>query len=338
MGIESQFELRNTEEVLKRPFVCSVTIGGRSVNIFSEFREFLPHFNREAEYVNDIPGWRVDYSQVSLAPSIIYLPSDTAQFSYNEDTRTILVQGKPEDFHDGQALAYIGFWLTEGERQKDSIFTVHASSLTIEGKGVLIIGDGGSGKTSVALGLIDRYNSELISNDLSIVQYDEESGGVTLHEGSKVVRLRLGSVKARFPNLISFFVDEDQPAWITKVAVKPEELGIKIADGTKSLAGAFTIHLDSNFSEPLTKKRVDNIEVQFELYENLSRIVRGSAISIFGSNKDILGYLPSLESQPTHQNKVNLINYLVKKMGIWHISGGSLDEICKAIFGHLDSN
>lgn len=335
MGTEQKFELDKNRETLDKPFVCSISIGERSVNIFSEFREFLPYFNGEGEYVSDIPGWKVDYSQVNSAPSIIYRPSDVTQFSYDEDNRVISIQGRSVDFRDGQAIAYIGFWLTEGERQRDSIFTVHASSLTVDDEGVLIVGDGGSGKTSAALGLIDRYNGELISNDLSIVQYDKENDRATLNEGSKVIRLRLASVRARFPHLTKFFIDENQPAWITKVAVKPEELGIEIADGSKPLKGVFTIHLDSNIDEPLTIKKMDNIQVQFELYENLSRIIRGSAISIFGANNNILGYLPSLETQSTHQNKVDLIDHLTKRMGIWHVSSGNLDEICEAIFDQL---
>lgn len=334
MGAENLSErYRYQEEVLRKPrFVCSVGIAQHLVNIFSEFNEFLPYFeDRKVGYVNDIPGWRLEYSQIESNPSIIYFPSEETQFYYDQDARSLIIRGRPQDFQDGQVLTYISFWLTEGERQKDSSFTLHSSALAVEDKGILLIGDRGSGKTSIALGLLERYNGELISNDLSIIRYDKDKDLVFLEDGSKIIRLRLTSVKSRFPDLLHFFPDHSQPSWTTKILLKAEELAVKVASEPKQLAGVFTIHLDSANEEPLTIRRMSGIEVQFELYENLSRIIRGSAISVFGADKSILGYMPSLDSQPIHQNRVDLINYLVKKKGIWHVSGGNLDEVCKAI-------
>ena len=212
-----------------------------------------------------------------------------------------------------------------------AIFTLHASSIAIDKKGVLMIGDGGSGKTAIALGMAKRYDCEFISNDLSIVSHEKDLRKAFLLESSKIVRLRLATVKLNFPDFLDMFRDYSKSAWTTKIPVKLDVLGLKSTNEPRLIQKAFVVHLDSNPNEPLVLERVSDIETQFALYENLSRIVRGSAISVFDGTKSIMGYMPSLDTKDIHQNRVVLINYLINVVGIWNISGGNLDQICKTI-------
>lgn len=318
---------------VKPPYVCTIKIGGYSVNIFSDFRDYLPLFeNTDTSYVKDIPGWGVDSKPKDLnIPSICYYSDKKTQFKYIQDSQVLKITGNPADFADGQAFAYIGFWMTEALRQKESTFTLHASSVAIDGKGVLLIGDGGSGKTAIALGISKKYDSEFISNDLSIVKHYKDSKAAFLLESSKIVRLRLTTVKLNFPELLDMFNGCSQSAWTTKIPVNLDILRLKTTSEPRLLNTAISVHLDSNPNEPVAFKKVSNIETQFALYENLSRIVRGSAISVFGKDNNILGYMPSLDTQELHQNRVDFINHLVKNVGIWNVSGGDLNQICEII-------
>ena len=47
---------------------------------------------------------------------------------------------------------------------------IHANALSINGKGVIILGKSGSGKSDISLRLILRYNAVLISDDRTIIQ------------------------------------------------------------------------------------------------------------------------------------------------------------------------
>ena len=42
---------------------------------------------------------------------------------------------------------------------------VHASAVCLDGQGVLLLGESGSGKSTVALNLIEKYGAELIGDD-----------------------------------------------------------------------------------------------------------------------------------------------------------------------------
>ena len=52
---------------------------------------------------------------------------------------------------------------------QDSTETVHATSVAIEGRGILLYGPSGAGKSDLALRLIDR-GAKLISDDYTIVR------------------------------------------------------------------------------------------------------------------------------------------------------------------------
>lgn len=316
------------------PFACSVQICKHGVDVYSPTTVFVPYFKGldSKGYRQDIPGWKVDDYPLESRPQIIYSPAPIDSFKHFPDSRTFHVMSNESNITDGQAFAYISYWLTEGERQREASFTMHAAALSLEDRGVLLIGDKGAGKTSTLLNLATRYKGEVIANDLCIVRHRAAEERVVLENGSKKMRLRLQSIMSKFPQLLDLFPDKDQEPWTTKVVVNPSEIGIKISESETDLAQAFLIHLNNKQDEKLKLERVTGIGAYFELYENLSRIIRGSAISIFSAGGKILGYIPSLESEITHQNKVTFLEHLIKDKGLWFISGGNLDEICDTIY------
>lgn len=322
-------------QLIKVPlYQCSVEVHRHSVGIFSETNAFIPFFNgfQEKEYIHDIPGWKVMKEPKPNESRIIYLPARKSQFIYDENQRTMVIQAPEEDVSDGQALAYISYWMSEGQRQQERSFTMHAAALSVNRRGVLLIGDRGAGKTSLILGLAQKYPTKLIANDLTILSHNPEQKQILLEEGSKRIRLRLRSVLSRFPNLLPQFPDTEGSAWTTKVLVNPKQLEINLEDQVAILSRAFIIHLSNIEDEDIIVKRSEGIVPYFELYENLSRIIRGSGVSIFGNKENILGYIPSLETEQTHDNKISLLNYLIKDQGIWSIAGGNLDKMCETIY------
>lgn len=317
-------------------FKCSVNICNQGVGILSSDNRFDPNFEGDSDqdYKFDIPGWGITYDYDLSNPSILYKPDSEVDFFYNPTSRQMVVNSPQKHFLDGKTLAYLAYWLSEGERQKKRIFSMHSAAVAIDERGVLLIGDKGAGKTTTLMDLSRRYNAKLISNDLSIITHPENNV-VSIIEGSKRIRLRLGSVRNHFPELLNFFPNLDGSTWETKVLVSAERLGINIRSQRVDLREAFLLHLSNDPQESLKIKRASGLQVYFELYENLSRIIRGSGVSIFGSDGTILGFIPSLETRETHQNKVNLLNHLVNDQGIWSISGGSLEKMTDAIYNQV---
>lgn len=318
-------------------FKCSIKICNQEVAILSSDNHFYPNFEGDKDYKFDIPGWNITSDYDLIDPSILYKPDLNVDFSYNPREKRMSVSGPEKHFSDGQALAYLSYWLSEGERQRKRIFSMHSAAVALDGRGVLLIGDKGAGKTTTMMDLSRRYNAELLANDLSVVAHST-GDLVQIIEGSKRVRLRLGSVKTHFPELIGFFPDLGGSPWETKVLIPPQELGIQLRSGSVDLREAFLVHLSPDPQESFEIKRMSGLPAFFELYENLSRIIRGSAVSIFGSDGNILGFIPSLETKETHQNKVALLNHLINDRGIWSISGSNLEEITDVIYNQVMKN
>lgn len=312
---------------------CSVHIHRHSVDIYSETKNFLPFFvgNEDMDYVHDIPGWRIKFEPEEGRSRIVYKYSQKPVLFFDSPNKTMFISTPESDVKDGQVLAYLSYWLSEKERQEESSFSLHSAAVSIKKKGVLIIGDRGAGKTTTVMALAERYDAKLISNDLTIVSYDGLSKKVVLENGSKKIRLRLRSILARFPKLLDKFQDRNGQAWTTKVLVDPKVLGIQVETDPIELSQAFFIHVSNVEGEATVLTKAGGISPQFELYENLSRIIRGTAISLFDSNGKILGYVPSLESEETHNNKANFLNHLLSEKGVYSLAGGNLDQICQVI-------
>lgn len=67
------------------------------------------------------------------------------------------------------------------------------------------------------------------------------------------------------------------------------------------------------------------------LYEELSRYIRGVCIPIvYGSQFYIGDYLSSLDKPEYHKNRVKFIDWLMKDIGFYFISG-SMNAICEFI-------
>ena len=178
----------------------------------------------------------------------------------------------------------------------------------------------------------EKYGGEVVSNDLTVVSYDPVTKNMFLVDGTKEIRLRLASVKTKFPHLAKLFPNKGNLSpWENKIAVSPEEVGVKVSKEQRPVKSAFLVHLDSDATENLVVYRENGISVRYTLYEDMSRIVRGSAISLFGKKNNILGYMPSLDNSLLHQKRVDTIEFLLSKIGVWNISGGNINQICEAI-------
>lgn len=314
-------------------FLCSIGMGWCSVDLFSDRVEIAQSLiSRTGEYISSFPGWDVRLEPSATTHEIVYIESDKSYVEWDSKFSVLTAYGKREDYEDGQAIAYIGFWLMEVQRQSKSTFTLHSSAFELQGKGVLLLGHSGSGKTSVLMGMCERFGGRVISNDLTILRHGAQNDTMVLENGTKEIRLRYSSIKSRFKHLLPLFLSDSGSGWTTKIPVSPKDLGFESFERECLLRKVFSIHLDKDEKSPLVVSRETDIAIRYLLYEDMSRIIRGSAISLFGKDNKFLGYLPSLDSQELHNKRVAAIQYIVDDLQVILVSGGNLKEICNMIY------
>lgn len=320
------------------PLSCSLWASGSSVNIHSNIPELQSDlFPRLVGFRNVIPGLEVKNEISPLEQSLYVVRYDKPGLYYDPETNKAYLFGDVTDFIDGQAIAWTSYWLMEKQKQENSLFTLHSSALTLDGKGVLLLGHSGAGKTSIMLNFCQRYPTTVVSNDLTVVKHDINNGQLSLVDGTKEIRLRLVSVEKDFPALRYLFTDTKSSPWESKIVVLPEDIGLRSEIGKPKLHSIFEVHLDSKETDGLSVHQEEQIPVRYRLYEDMSRIIRGSAISIFDSKQKFLGYMPSLDSEEIHKRRVACIEQMVDGVGITSISGGNINEITETIY-HLIAN
>jgi len=330
---------KDKEKFSQVGFKGNLQTPGGSVNLFTKFDDRKVNLlTNIADLSGMVPGLIVGQSKVENSASLILIESDTKSLRFDEETTSAILRGSKDDFIDGQAILWTSYWLMEAQRQEKSLFTLHSSALTIDGRGVLLLGHSGAGKTSVMLDLCRKYNGQVVSNDLTIVSHNSASGDINLINGTKDLRLRLSTVLRNFPDLADLFHGTNGSAWEDKISVNPEQLGLVSALEPNKLDAIFEIHLDSKEQDPLLVEKDDGIPFLYRLYEDMSRIVRGSAISVFSKEAKFLGYMPSLDTEDKHNRRVDCINQMVKKSGIMSVSGGNLGKVSKTIHDILNAS
>lgn len=323
----------NKKDLRQSFFLCALSQGPHSVNVYSSQAKFLPFTeDNTAKYAPWIPGWRVDSSPQSTDYSILYCPSQESGLRYFKKQKTLLMHGQEEEFSDGQAIAYGSLWLNEVQRQKEGMVLTHGAALSNDDGGVLILGERGAGKTSVCLELGRKYGYKLIGNDLTILGFNQTFDQITICDGTKIFGLRLQAVRSNFPDLLYLLPEQDRRSWNVRAFVSPESLGVETEKEPRSLKRVFMVHLDNSGVDKLSFYKMDELTIKNFLYENFSRYIRGSALLLFGQrSKGPLGYLPSLDSEELSNFRWSLINCLINKLEIINVSGGNLQEIAAFI-------
>lgn len=324
------------EKLSQAGFRGTLQTPGGSVNLFTDFGNscigLLPNL---AGLSGMVPGLVISEMKAEKPASLFLLEDYTKSLRFDESTNTVILTGNANDFIDGQAVLWTSYWLMEAQRQENSLFTLHSSALKIGDKGILLLGHSGAGKTTVMLDLCRKYNGQIVSNDLTIIGNESVSGRLELINGTKDLRLRLSSVSKNFPDLVNLFQGTNRSAWENKIAVNPEQIGLISCSEPNNLDAIFEIHLDSKEQDPLLVERDEGIPFLYRLYEDMSRIIRGSAISVFNREAEFLGYMPSLDTEGRHNKRVDCINQMVKRKGIISVSGGNLDQVTETIHNYI---
>lgn len=310
-------------------------MGRHAVNVFSDRTDFLPSLMRDGSFIPFIPEWRCDTKIASSAPSLIYRSAKNPRLKFSLNRKTCVLQGPIANFRDGQTIAYVAYALLEKERQINGEVTIHAAAASYKNKGVLLLGERSAGKTSVLLNLCRNYRHKIVGNDLTLLKFNGKF--ITIQGGTKIFGLRHFAAKINHPDLLKYFPQRVKDSWSTKVFLHPEALDVESEKRRPRVSKVFFLHLDSTGKEPIHYENMSGQWIKIFLHENLSRYIRGSALTLFLDKKHLkhIGFLPSLDEPKLHKRRTALINYLVDTLKIKFISGSNVDKLSELIHSSM---
>lgn len=324
---------------MKREFVCSVSMGPRALNVFSDTNCFVGALKVTGHFIPSIPGWRCTEEPVNSSIRLYVVSSGHADLQVAADGLSLTTYGRPGDLSDGDTIAYLAYFLLEIDRQRHWETTIHGAACSSGGRGVLLLGERASGKTSIVLELCTRYGYKLIGNDLLIVRYEHSRDVALACAGTKIFGIRYAVARSRFPRLLPLFGTTVLDGWREKVFCLPDELGLQIEENEVPIDAAFFCHLGDCGGRGLYSNRIADSWIRFNLYENLSRYIKGSALvhSLNGPQFTNIAYTPPVDCKQFHSFRVSLLNHLVDTVKLTAVGSPDLGDICAAVHETVQS-
>lgn len=319
------------EQKLQEPDdIRFVRIAGDGVNLFTETPV-------QAKSLG-IPGisFPREYYPDSIA-NVQVRNFDVPSINWNQDSLSLTINAPREQTLRGQAALFGALHVSEFLRQRQGRVLTHGAGLiSPSGKGIVLLGNQGAGKTSSAI-LLGQNGFSLVGNDQII--FGETDNGISLIEGTKYITLRETIRNLHLPLVDSLqFKERITNKWDNKVVVSADDLGILEATSSAPIYGIFLIHINAAQDEQSGVIRIDPKSVQTNLFlaEKLSRHITGSAIPLLGDNGELLALSPSLDTQETLEKRYSLIKQLFE-IGIYKVWGNNPLDIVEKINAILDN-
>lgn len=299
------------------------------VNIYSESNRVIELL--EGNFVPFIPAWRVEKRRDKNLPNLKCSFGDTHEIKVDGGDN-FFISGPFEEFLQSHTIPYFIHYVLESERAKRGKATIHAAAVSKNGRGILILGKQGSGKTSITLELCRKYGYSLVGNDLVLAGLQEYAG--YLYGGTKIFRVRATTIKDYNKDLEGFFKSSGNDEWTQIAVIEPDTIQVVIEKSVVPIHGIYYVHLYPP-SHDFIAKEIDKLFSRIYLYQIFSEYIRGSAIiPLIGKDFKFSNYIPSLDTKDAFEKRVRFINWIINNKNYKYIAG-PLTSICTFIDKNL---
>ncbi len=243
------------------------------------------------------------------------------------------VYGTITDQNFWQRIPHLAYNLSERSRQENSrTVTCHAAAVARDNKdGILILGDKGSGKTSLAIALAKERDNTLIGNDLVLLRGNNHSG-IEIVSGSSAVDIR-GTTFSRVSLEQSAQLSDngDQGIYEQKTRVSAGELGIKLQNEAVRLALVLRVNIHDRNPAFTIATSINKIAEPLRVFENLSRYIGGMVTPVSLLDGRISGHFPQLDTRELYKMRAEMTNKLVNDTPFWYVYGNDANIVAGEI-------
>lgn len=196
----------------------------------------------------------VDNNIRLIEPYIIYIDSNDRKVTIDGNTNKAIIKFPVQKlfFPD---LVYLVLSMMSKELNKINKYFVHCSVVEKNNKGIMIIGDPGSGKTTLSLYLSMNKNFGFVCNDRALLEFFDGIPYVTA--GTLETSIRIGVIPQFFPMLMEKINTSDlEKTWNSRFYLDSEfeSLGIKVKSSTPITHVLFTLTYPTTASQTRLEK------------------------------------------------------------------------------------
>lgn len=287
---------------------------GVSIAVLSDYKIPLRNFTDLAEHVT---GMEIKDFDIFSVPDgkLIYIPAEKVDVQYYQEQKELVLKGPIQLFGRGSTIAYIAQYMAECLRTAQTgSMLIHAAAVRapISNTSIVILGEKGAGKTTLALRLCHQYGYWLIGND-QIFLGAEPDGTVVTAGGNAWFHLRETAVlaDAYLMQLCSHRHERAKPAWNNKMKVDPHQIAIRVATGAFPVTAIFHIRIDQTQSE-VHSEIWQGIQRNLFLHECFGRHISGQATPLQDDRGNYLGSLPPINLECALKARDTLVERVIK--------------------------
>lgn len=259
------------------------------------------------------------YTNKHIKYKVKYTDCDNRILDYKNNK--LIIQYPIAEMDNGIAILFMLYPLLELNRRNNKNLTCHAAAISINGKGIVLLGKEGAGKTTLAIELCKKYDAKIIGNDLCVIDYSKLDN-LKILGGTQYFFLRYESIKRNMPQLLEKFkisnIENDIDSWLLKKKFYPKELNIRIEENVVNIDKFYIVHIDQE--KNFLHKDARTLSNLLYLNENFSRYIRNTCTTMINKDK-LINYIPSMDNEKFSTERNELINYLFDNKKIEYVSG-----------------
>lgn len=183
---------------------------GKTIKLESNNKELILYFlNNKQEVNNTFPSLDISVKSCKYVFSVIVEDSKSASVTAivrNKDVITIksrLPKLSETDYLDNDIRIVLLSVFDYIFQETDSRYLLHASAVCINGKTIILSGDSGSGKTSIAVKLAIDCGAKFVGDNQVVI--GQSANKPVIFSGTVMPELRECIVRQCFPDLIPYF-------------------------------------------------------------------------------------------------------------------------------------
>lgn len=306
-----------------------------TINIYSDIDEVIFEFEKNKYKISktipitEMKIEEIGYRHIGKYNSLLIFKGDNNNINYDIKENNVWVTINNTNI---RVLDYIYILLEmfSNDLLNEKKYLIHSSSLKYDdNKSILLVGEGNSGKSTLACNLILNYDMKLISNDHTVIGLEDNL--LKTFGGTKPLEIRYGTINKYFSNFSHLMSDiSEKDLWRKKIIVNDHIDNKLIANNDKSIVtDVFQIDLCENGNAFIETK--DYIDQRLFLYEHLSKQIKGTYNLITGFDYP----MPSVESIENLKILNEQIKCYLNNTDV-HICKGSLNEISKIMVKKLE--
>ncbi|AEA19219.1 MULTISPECIES: hypothetical protein [Bacillus] len=260
---------------------------------------------------------------IKISGLINYIQDEITSVTFDSDNRCLSVKGPLELFVEGRALYFLSEYMSEClQASYTNSLLIHAAAVYSKEKdrSYLILGEKGSGKTTLSFRLCQELGLSLIGNDLVRIGYDE-NGELFTKEGSRWFDVRETAVKADdyMNKLATILSAKSANSWNNKTRILPEDHSIETHFEQSKIDKILNIRIDP-YQNYFSVSPWEGVQRNLILHEKIGRHISGQATPFQDDQGNYLGSLPSINRDKASLVRDNIVKCMVNT-GITELFG-----------------